>query len=129
MGGYVLCLAFAAIPRLLMVLLERYCPGRITSAMDFPVLLLTLFFLFLAVPDKSWPKWLVSCSFPIYLIHIMVLTFLPTVFHVVGLKCCLSHSSAGLYVAYWAIVVFVSIGIAHLFKRLPWLALIAFGGR
>ena len=59
----------------------------------------------------------------------MVLTFLPTVFHVVGLECCLSHCSTVLYVVYWAIAVFVSIGIAHLLKRLPWFARIAFGGR
>ena len=44
-----------------------------------------LLFVWAIIPNKKWPDWLTSCSFPIYLIHIMTIQYINVVLKQLGI--------------------------------------------
>ena len=126
--GYV-CLALAFLPWLFKALLLRHGFEMVVHKIELPILLMSVYFLFKAVPDNPWPKWLTACAFPIYLIHGAVLILFVAACRAVGLKDYLLHCSAAFYILYWAAAVGVSIAATLLLRRIRWLSSIAFGGR
>lgn len=78
------------------------------------------------VPDKSWPKSLTSCAFPIFLLHGFVLIFLPPVvkpFPILG------HSFCG-YLFQVVCILGVCLMLTWLLRKtMPRFASLVFGGR
>ena len=74
------------------------------------------------VPDCEWPKWLVGCSFPVYVLHKFFYPFAHKAF-----------GSTGTWFGYLLTTIFVfvmSLVVANIFKKvLPRVASVAFGGR
>lgn len=127
--GRGLCLVLALLPWLFGAFLARQGLDAIVQRIELPTLLTSVYFLFEAIPDSPWPKWLTSCAFPIYLIHGAVLVIFVATCHAVGLKNYLSHCSIVFYVLFWGAAIGVSIVATLLLRRIRWLSLIAFGGR
>ena len=96
---------------------------------DLPIIFMSMFFLFEAIPDLPWPKWLTSCAFPIYLIHEAVLVLFVAASRAMGFKEYLSHCSLAFYMFYWAAAIAASIAVTLLMRKVRCLSIIAFGGR
>ena len=125
----VLCLTLALLPWLFKAFLLRHGFEMVVHKIELPLLLVSIYFLFEAMPDSPWPKWITSCSFPIYLIHGAVLILSMGVCRAVGIKDYLSHCSIVFYILYWVAAVGISIVVTLLFRKIKWLSVIAFGGR
>ena len=123
------CLAFSVLPWLLKAFIAQNGFDMIARGMELPVLLISVFFLFEAVPHSAWPNWLTSCAFPIYLVHGAILILFLAVCRALGLKDYLQHCSFWFYVLYWMVAIAVSIMITLLMRKVRWLAGVAFGGR
>ena len=121
--------ALALLPWICGAFASKHGFEMIVRALHLPILLTSIFFLFEAVPSMSWSKWLVSCAFPIYLIHGAVLVLFAALIRFLGLREYLSRCSLVFYLAYWGAVLGVSIVAALLFRKAKWLAALAFGGR
>ena len=94
-----------------------------------PILLVAFWF---AIPSGQWPKWLVSSSFPVYLIHALL-------WPLIGRACCLAGwpspfwmrvDTIAEWLLKWVIGFGGSLAISVLLRRLwPGLARVLFGGR
>lgn len=74
-------------------------------------------------PERPWPKWLVSCSFPVFALHVFALGF----FNVVIVR---EVNAVGVFFAKCAVAVLLPMAFAVLIRRFaPPVARLLFGGR
>lgn len=81
------------------------------------------------VPTRPWPTWLISCAFPVYLMHLFVVKFWFGLQGQFGVIADFASTLVG-YLTFWGTSVFVSVGITLCLHRwFPRLAGVLFGNR
>lgn len=93
-------------------------------------MIMTLTFgVFFVMPTRALPKVIQSISFPVYLMHWMVLMLMAGVRGAFHLRYLVMHS-VGLTILFAGVVIVISIGLTKLIYRfMPKFATFAFGGR